>query len=173
MIRPRMVITILLACTLPAACVADGPSKPRSQPPSVRPTKLIPAADGTFTDTDGNRYRDSSALVIYVMGDAPGYHLPIRVPGRFTIRLESTQGKPIAEWSFDAAQTEAALRSLPPGPGYVFELDLRKSPTRRGSDVIEESEAELIAIFTPESGDAIRARTSATVLIGPVSRGTW
>lgn len=170
--------TTFLACSflapvLLAGCVTDGPTRPRSQPSGVQPAKLITAADGAFTDTDANRYRDSSAVVVYVMGDSPGYHLPIRVPGQFTIRLESPRGQLIAEWPFGVAQTEAALRNLPPGPGYVFELDLRKSQVRGGTDIIDESEADLVAIFTTDAGNTIRARTSAPILIGPVSRGTW
>ena len=165
----RLVGLFAMAAAL-SGCVTDGPARPGRQPSDIRPAKLIPAANGSFADTDANRYRDSSTVVVYIMGDVPGYHLPIAVPGEFTIRLEDPRGKPVAEWSFDKTQTAAALGKLPPGPGYVFELDLRKSPMRRGSDVIEEPEADLVVEFTPEKGEPIKARTTAPIVIGPSNR---
>lgn len=165
-------VTICLAAAVLAACVSDGPTRPPRQPSDIRPAKLIPAVNGSFSDTDANRYRDTSSVYLYVMGDAPGYRIPIAVPGEVTIRLEDPRGRPVAEWHFDKAQTASALHNLPPGPGYVFELDLRKSPMRRGSDVTEDAEADLVAIFTPDQGEVVRARTSAPILIGPVGRAS-
>jgi len=158
-----------IACL--SGCVADTPPRPR-QPQNIHPAKLIPAANGAFIDTDANRYRDTSTVVVYVMGNAPAYQLPIAVTGEFLLRLEDPKGRLVAEWKFDHKETAAAMRTLPPGPGFVFEMDIRKSPYTHGSDVIEQSEAELLVTFIPDEGDAIKARTSAVLLIGPVDRGT-
>ncbi len=152
-----------------AGCVSDAPPRQR-QPADVHPAKLITAADGSFTDTDANRYRDSSMVVVYVMGDAANYQLPIKVAGEFLIRLEDPRGKVIAEWRFDKATTAAAMRNLPPGPGFVFELDLRRSRVRGGTDVMEDREADLIAEFRPEAGEMVKSRTSSPIEIGPVGR---
>ena len=153
-----------------AGCVVDAPPRPR-QPANVHPAKLVPAAVSEFQDTDDNRYRDSSPVVVYVMGDSPGYHLPLKIEGEFVLRLESPGGQLVAEWKFDRAATAAAMRVLNPGPGFVFELDLRKSATTGNTDVVKQAEADLVVVFTSAAGETIRARTSAPILIGATDRG--
>jgi hypothetical protein len=161
---------LLIGAAILAGCVADGPQRPQRQrqPSDVLPAKLVPTASVEFTDTDANRYRDSTTVVVYVMGDVPTYHLPLKVAGAFVLSLQDSQGRVIAEWTYDRAQTAAALSGLQPGPGFVFGLDMRKSSL--GTDVIQTPEAVLAVTFTPETGESIRARTSAPILIGPVRR---
>lgn len=152
-----------------AGCVADGPQRQsRRQPADALPAKLVPTASVEFTDTDANRYRDSATVVIYIMGDIPAYHLPIKAEGRFDLSLEDSRGKVVASWAYDKAQTAAALSGLQPGPGFVFGLDFRKSSL--GTDVTETPEATLVVVFTPLKGDPIRTRTSAPIIIGPSNR---
>jgi hypothetical protein len=169
-----MKIPLLIGAGVLAGCVTEGPQRPqrKAQPSDVLPAKLVPTASVEFTDTDANRYRDSTTVVVYVMGDVPNYHLPLKVKGEFALSLQDPQGKVIAAWTFDRAQTAAALSGLQPGPGFVFGLDLRRSSL--GTDVVQTPEADLVVVFTPEKGDPIRARTSAPILIGPVgARGRW
>jgi hypothetical protein len=86
--------------------------------------------------------------------------------GSFEFRLEGRSGKQIGRWVFDEKQTEAALRQLAPGPGFVFQLSL----TKIGVEQASEREAEILCTFTPVGGTPIRARPSAPLLIGPLSR---
>src|SRR5688572_16329446 len=168
----RAILVIGVACLW--GCVADGPQRPQKkrQPSDVLPAKLVPTASVEFADTDGNRYRDSTTVVVYVMGDVPTYHLPLKVTGAFALSLQDPQGRVIASWNFDREQTAAALSGLQPGPGFVFGLDLRKSSV--GTEVMEAPEADLVVVCTPENGEASRARASAAILIGPVgARGRW
>jgi len=165
-----MKVLMLMSVALLAGCVTEGPQRPQKQrqPSDVLPAKLVPTASVEFTDTDANLYRDSTTMVVYVMGDVPTYHLPLKVTGSFEVSLQDPRGRVIASWTFDKAQTAAALSGLQPGPGFVFELDLRLSSM--GTDVIESPEADLVVRFTPEKGETIRTRTSSAILIGPVSR---
>lgn len=165
----RFIPSVLIA-GLCVSCVSDAPPVQR-QPSEVRPVKLIPVADGIFADTDANRFRDTSRVVVYIMGDVPGYRLPIAVAGEFVIRLETRSGMSIAEWRFDQARTAEALHALPPGPGYVFDLDLRTARGMNGTDRTSETEADLVATFIPKVGEQVRVRTTAPILVGSVSRG--
>lgn len=169
MIRTRALALLLTTCGALTACVSDQHRAPET-PADATPVKIIPAASGSFVDTDGNRYRDSSTVVVYVLADSTRYALPMKARGEFNIRLESGGGDAIAEWTFDKAQTAAAVRSMPPGPGFVFDLDLRQSPRAKNTDRIDRGEASMVVTFTPEGGQALYARTSAPILIGPIAR---
>lgn len=162
-------LLILGAAIALAGCASDrNHNQSRAQPEGVRPIKLIPAIDGAFIDTDGNKYRDSARLFLYIMGDSPRYQLPIRTTGTLSCRLEDVRGKLIAEWNLDAKAFLKAEHSLPPGPGYVVDLDLRASSA--GTDRIERSEAELVVRMQPADGESLTARAGAPVLIGPISK---
>lgn len=113
-------------------------------------------------------YRDSSTVIIYTMAEASQYAIPIRPRGEFLIRLEDAKGNLIASWTFSKHQTAAATRNLPPGPGCIFELDLRKSPLTGRSDRINKAEASMVVSLKTEDGDTLTARTSSPILIGPI-----
>ncbi len=154
------------------SCIADNTPRdtpaPAQAPADSRPGKLIPAASGSFQDTDGNLYRDSSTVVIYTFAESAKYQIPMRPQGEFQIRLEDNRGGLIASWSFSKEQTKAALRNLPPGPGCVFQLDLRQSAVTGFSDRINKGEASMVVTLKPDQGDPVTARTSAPILIGPI-----
>src|ERR1043165_2813170 len=128
-----------LILSILAGCVAEQ-RRPAETPDEAKPVKIVPAASGSFVDTDGNRYRDSSTVVVYVLADSTRYAIPMKARGAFNIRLEDRTGLTLGEWSFDKAQTAACLRSMPPGPGFVFDLDLRRSSAAGHTDRIDRGE---------------------------------
>jgi hypothetical protein len=151
-----------------AGCASSRPGNQPSPPPrsgSARPDTLTIAADN-FVDTDGNRYRDSAVVVVYLFSEK--HTLPMQVEGEFAFILQSHSGQRLAEWRFDRQATAAAMQQLPPGPGYIFQLSLLES----GTDRIEEREADLIAAFLPaSSGPVAPVRRGVPLLVGPVTRG--
>jgi hypothetical protein len=155
---------ILLAAVASAGCVSTNPSAPAT-PSNIKPAKLVPIA-GDFEDTDANRYRDTTRVVVYLYADSEKYPLSMRADGSFQFRLENPAGQTIATWNFDRERTRKSLRQLPPGPGFVFDLSLLDL----GTDKIQDSEAELIVTFTPVDGPVLRARPTAPLLIGPLSK---
>lgn len=166
----RLPLAALAVCMI-SGCIADNSPRTPQTPTDARPGKLVPATSGSFQDTNGNQYRDTSTLVVYVLADASKYPLPMKAKGRFEVRLEDSAGGMIASWSFTKEQTAAAVRDLPPGPGFVFELDLRKSAATGYSDQINKGEASMLITFKPEAGgEPIVARTSSPILIGPIER---
>lgn len=149
-----------------AGCVTEGPAKPAQAPGSARVGVLVPIA-GDFADTDANRYRDTTRVVVYLYADSARYPLPMAPPGSFEFKLENAAGKQLALWTFDQARTRAAKRELSPGPGFVFDLNLLSL----GSDRIADTEGDLTVTFTPVEGKPVRAKPSAPLLVGPLSRG--
>lgn len=156
---PRAIL--LLAPAILPACVADSPSRPAS--PTGTPG-TVSASVSDFADTDANRFRDTGRVFVYVFQGAAENPVPMRATGSFEFRLERRDASVIHRWRFDAKQTAAARANLPPGPGFVFDLSLL------GRDQLQDSEAELVTIFTPERGTPIAARSRAVILIGPMSR---
>jgi hypothetical protein len=145
-----------------AGCASNG--APRQAPSGVRPAALA-ITIGDFQDTDLNRYRDRTTAVIYIWGDSSNYPIPIKAKGSFEFRLQRHDGPVLATWNFDQAQTAAAERSLAPGPGYVFDLNLASV----GAEKIPDREAEILCTFTPAEGEPLRNHPSAPLLVGPVS----
>jgi hypothetical protein len=149
------------------ACAADsGGGRPTPTPASARPGLLSIAANN-FMDTDGNKHRDLSTVVVYIFPDSAQYALPLAADGVFEFTLESADGRPVRHWRFDQRQTAEARRDLAPGPGFVFDLSLLEN----GSDRIAITEAELVATFHPAgaAGPPLRARTQP-LLVGPIGR---
>lgn len=171
----KLPIAALAACLL-FGCVADNSPRPapRPTPESARPGKLVLATSGAFQDSNGNQYRDTSTLVVYIFGESK-YPLPMKPKGQFEVRLEDRTGVTIASWQFTMDQTTSAIRDMPSGPGFVFELDLRKSAAAGFSDKINKGEASMVVTFKPEGAggegtEPITARTSSPILIGPIER---
>jgi hypothetical protein len=136
-----------------------GPRDPGPQPTGAVPQALTLVAPN-FVDTDENQYRDSTSLVVYMF--TSGYAVPMTADGSFQFRLVDRGGaKTLATWDYTAAQSAAALRRLGPGPGYVFTLSLLE----KGGDAIDLPDATLVCIFTPASGEPVRAE-STPLLIG-------
>ncbi len=117
---------------------------------------------GDFTDTDQNRFRDSTNITAYVY--AAGYPIPLAARGSFEFELQSTRGAVLGRWMFDEKSSAAAMHQMAPGPGFIFNLSLL------GADRIELSEGEIVCTFRPASGTPIHARPSAPVAIGPITR---
>lgn len=155
---------LIAAAALAAGCAgSDQRSSAPATPQGAQPTRLaVTAAD--FADTDQNSYRDTTTVVVYVSADP--YPIPVRPQGRFRFTLEGPGGRPLATWDYDAAQTEASVRDLAPGPGGVFELSL----LRAGSDRIEAAEGVLTCTFYPARGGQPLSRSVSPVLIGPTGR---
>lgn len=155
---PAVLSLALVACTA-------GPSRPKGPPESAVPGVLALTATD-FIDTDSNKFRDTSTVVIYIFPESARYQLPMPAPGTFEFVLEGPSG-PIARWEIGEQRSGEARRQLPPGPGYVFELSL----IELGSDHINAEEAELLATFIPaDGGRPLRARTPSPLLLGSVGR---
>ena len=156
--------TVALTPLFFASCAAE-PRTAQRPPADAAPGVLaITATD--FIDTDGNKFRDTSTVVIYIFPESAQYQLPMKAEGTFDFVLES-RGQPVAHWQMDEDRSGAARRQLPPGPGYVFELSLHEL----GSDKITAPDAELVATFTPFDGSrTLKARTPSQLLLGSVGR---
>jgi hypothetical protein len=138
-----------------------------SRPPDSATPGVLAMTATDFFDTDGNKFRDTSTLVVYIFAESASYQLPMRAEGAFEFRLETSEGQPIARWQFDRRQTEMSRRDLAPGPGFVFELSLLNS----GTDRIAAPSAELIATFIPaDGGQPLQGRTQSPLLVGSLGR---
>ncbi len=148
-------------------CVTEGGGRggegPTPAPRGEAPDRLSLAVPN-FTDTDGNRYRDSTEARVFLFHDPLRYPMPIVSEGRFVFRLSMPGGRPIAQWSFDESSARASVREWGPGPGYAFLLDLRGV----GEEVREDPEAELACEFIPASGVPVRSLNLVGVQVGPV-----
>jgi len=163
--RRHIVQATLTAAFALAASGCATASKPKQAPDNATPG-MIALTAGDFQDTDANRLRDTTTVAAYIYAASGAYPIPMHARGSFEFRLEGRSGKQIGRWVFDVKQTEAALRQLAPGPGFVFQLSL----TKIGVEQASEREAEILCTFTPVGGTPIRARPSAPLLIGPLSR---
>jgi hypothetical protein len=143
---------------------------------AVTPAALVVAADN-FVDTDGNGYRDTTSVIVYLFSQERA--VPTTAEGTFTFMLESMGGEPIVEWRFDRQQSAAAMRQLAPGPAYIFELslfDASRPDGVRTSDRLSISEADLLVTFTPAVAEgqqtrSLRGRPGAPLQVGPRTRG--
>ena len=163
--NPAQVAAVIAPALLLAACTA-GPARRDSAPASAVPGVLALTATD-FIDTDSNKYRDTSTIVIYIFPESAQYKLPMKAAGTFEFVLEDRSAQPIARWSIGENRAGQARRQLPPGPGYVFELSLLEF----GSDQVDLPEAELVATFIPDDGGRkLRARTQSPLLLGSVGR---
>ncbi|MCC6676588.1 MAG: hypothetical protein IT436_05535 [Phycisphaerales bacterium] len=156
----------LAGCIATAGVVAAGcvSAEPRDRPPPKQPEWAKASALLVSTsfpeDTDGNGYLDTIGLTAYIFDDQfPG--ASIQVPGAFNFALNAPDGAPLAAWDLTPQETEAIVRVMPPGPGYVVRLSLLE----KGTDRTDFRSAELHTTFTPVSGKAVRAK-SLTVTIG-------
>lgn len=169
LLRCTIVAAAAAAASIPSGCVSAGPSRPaaRRPPADARPERLVPV-QGQFEDTDGNRYGDSSLVVVYVYS-RPHYDLPVPAKGSFEFTLADPGGTVIRRWEFDAASSERGRVTTPVGPGFAFTLSLLDDG---GTDVVAGTEAELTCEFRASDGpERIRARVSAPVVVGPVRPG--
>ncbi len=153
-----------------SGCVADNGggrgSRASQRPPAdARAERVVPVVSGQFVDTDGNAYRDTNQVIVYVFTGG-GYAIPIEADGAFEFTLTDRAGRPIRRWTFTRDEAAQRRARLPAGPGFVFTLSLLSG---EGGDTVSEGEADLFGVFTPLSGDLpIRFRTSAAVVIGRV-----
>jgi len=138
------------------------PGKSLKQTPSDAVPSAVALSVGDFTDSDQNRYRDTTNITAYVYSIA--YPIPLPARGTFEFELQSTKGDVIRRWMFDQKQTADALREMAPGPGFVFNLSLV------GADKLDLTEGEIVCTFRPLKCDPVRARPSAPIAIGPITR---
>lgn len=151
---------VLTALGVLTGCAAQ--NKPSRGSPSDAVPGAIALSVGDFVDTDQNRYRDTTSATVYV--HALAYPIPLAAKGSFEFQLQTVRGETLRTWTFDQRATAAALREMAPGPGYVFSLSLR------GSDQLEQTEAEILCTFRPVSGDPVYRRLDAPVAVGAIQR---
>lgn len=166
-------LAMIAAAVALFGCVAEKKERTARRAPSdARPERLVLAVDGKFHDTDANGYGDTSQVFAYLFTDLR-YELPIVAEGSFEFSLLRPDGSVLRAWRFDEAQTAERLGRWPVGPGFLFVLSLRDS----GTDVLESSDGELVAAFTPRGGgEPIRSRLDAPISVGrarPVGASGW
>jgi hypothetical protein len=176
---PRALCLCILLALYPlllSACAPANHTRPAAQQALARgvyPDTLALTADN-FADTDGNRFRDTTGVIVYLF--AQNRPIPVAAPGSFTFVLETSAGERLAEWRFDHQQTAAAGREFGPGPGYFFELSLFAADAGSRTDRLDHAEGELLVTFTPlptdDREDAPRPirRRGTPLQIGPVRR---
>lgn len=158
MTRPCLLAAIAVALM---GCVADGPSPgansaaptPRESPPSHLVVNMK-----DFIDTDQNGYLDSATATVYIFAD--GFALPLDAAGSFVFTVTASDGKTLAEWSITPEQASACRIKTQVGPGYGFNLDLR----RAGAEKIQRQDAGMTGQFTDARGRSVRSgRLSVTL----------
>lgn len=171
---PRRAVVILGLLATLTGCVEESvrraPAHVGAAPAEIPVTALELFAGSAFDDTDGNGWRDTLTVVAYLFSPGSDYPLSLRRDGAFTFRIVSAEQRPMAEWVFDRAATAAALRQdLPPGPGYVFTLDLR--PQQR--EGVPLREVWVKASFAPAAAEStspamVERQSAGAVLVGEV-----
>jgi hypothetical protein len=152
----------ILALAALAGCVsAERDNDPPPSPASVRPATVMIVADN-FRDTDSSGYLDSAQVVVYIFGDDPRYPLPLATAGAFAFTLSDQSGAVLAEWSLPPEKAEELRRTLPAGPGFVFDLDLRQVASER----LAQTEGFLTCIYTPPDHPALRTGPTAPLRVG-------
>ncbi len=175
MTRPRAVPMPPRAVLGASLVVALGACAPRAQGPSTEPPHatqdirpaVVALSANNFEDTDGNRYRDSANVTVFIFSDSPRHPVAMEMLGEFDLTLTDATGTLLARWHFTAEQAERARGRFGPGPGFLFVLSLND----RGTDKMETHEAQLSCVFTPPDGPPIQARSKASVLVGPAAQG--
>lgn len=135
-----------------------------TQPAEVVASRMTISA-ALPSDTDLNGYPDTIDLTIFVFDDR--YPIPIDVPGSFVFKLSTSKDATLLrQWEFTPEQARAALRRLPPGPGYLFSLSLIEN----GDDHIESQYVDLTAEFLPSKGASVRMRGGSTLRLGKLTQ---
>lgn len=147
-----------------AGCVADRRPTPQ-QPDAVQATRLWIAATPP-EDTDGDALPDTTLVTAFLFADPTQYQIPVQIPGAFAFQLVDEQGQTVSQWRFDAAESKAAGRNLPPGPGHVFTLSL----LTQGVEQARPRTLELTGVFTPTSGRPLHSRAGASFVFGRRAR---
>lgn len=137
----------------------------RRQPPSNFQPSTITISAATPTDTNGNGFVDTIAVVVYVFGDINRYPLSIPVDGDFAFRLMTDKNEKLAEWIFTGEQVaKSESPDAPPGTGYLFGLRLGN-----GKDVLPSMTGQLLARFrTSDRTVDIGTNGAAEVRLGPL-----
>lgn len=150
-----------LACLALAGCVSAEPRDraPPKQPQWARPTTML-VSTSFPEDSDGNGYFDTMGVTVYLFDDQFAV-APIQVPGTFSFTLTGPDGQDLATWTLPPDRAAAAVRAMPPGPGYVIRLSLLEG----GTDRTTARNAELYAVFSPAEGEPVRAK-ALTVTVG-------
>ncbi len=115
-------------------------------------------ARGIVVDTDQNGYLDSGTATVYIFAD--GFALPLNAEGSFVFTVKSSEGQMLARWDITHDQAAVCRIKTQVGPGYGFNLDLR----RVGAEKTDVRTANLVGEFTDTHGRSIRSgQLSVTV----------
>ena len=134
-IRAVAWVIALLAAMAPVSCTT-GPSRPDSAPDSAVPGVLALTATD-FIDTDSNKYRDTSTVVIYVFAESAQYKLPMKAEGTFEFVLEDRGGRALAPpapgtSSRSACSSSARIAWMCPRPSSSLRSSLTTAAARSG-----------------------------------------
>jgi hypothetical protein len=166
-----MAILLAGAClTISSGCVTEGPPTPKIPPaPSapasdIRPT-VIDISTGRFaSDSDKNGYADVVNASVFLF-NLERHPASLPADGQFVFELLDESGKRIAEWTLTAKEVQSSRRDMLPGPGYVFQLNIRDHT----SDKIPRTDAQLNGMYIPaQGGPTLRSPNPVRVSIGKI-----
>lgn len=153
-----------------AGCKAvdDGPADGTDRPPPVNPRQpsnaIVDRLSVTASwpeDSNANGYPDLITVTVY-MFDSRQPYVSLQVPGTFSAKLIGADKNDVRTWQLTPEQTEAAMRRLAVGPGYVFPLNLNDN----GGDVLPTQPVDLIVTFHPVDGKPVPSRGATSLRIG-------
>lgn len=151
--RSTHLAVAFIALIVLGGCVSDEPTR---RPPPAQPEQIAPSAVQIFLslpeDTNANSYVDTVMVTVYLFAD--GYAPSVFVQGEFQFRLLNKDGTEVAQWTITREASQASVRRLPPGPGYMIQLNLLD----RGTDQIPSNPLDLYCSFTPTGGKTVHAR---------------
>lgn len=152
-------------CVVETHSAAPERQKPRStappKPAGIRPEQMTFSA-GVAMDSDGNGFRDTIPVVVYLFGDTRRYPLPLQAPGVFEFELIGADGARIGEWIFNEEETARSVGDSAAGVCYRFAL--RLGP---GRDRMSSRHASLRAIFiNRDGGYQVTSPGAATIRLG-------
>lgn len=163
----------VLACVIGTLCACAAPKDLHGNPehpdgpplPVGRVSQVVVAAPrGEFIDTDGNGYRDSSLVAVYLMDMTMSRVITVAGDGTLKIFLNSESGQRLASWTFPVTPEPGMIQQAGYGWGYVFELNVNDVAT----DQFPHKSGGLVAIYIPATGDRNATTTgAASVVIGP------
>jgi hypothetical protein len=165
----RGFVGLFLLATL-GACVTEGPPThtvppaPSAPSPGVRPTVIDVSTGRYASDSDKNGYADVVNASVFLF-NLERHPASLPADGQFVFELLDESGKRIVEWTLTAKQVQSARRDMLPGPGYVFQLNIRDHT----SDNIPRTDAQLTCMYIPaQGGPTLRSPNPVRISIGKI-----